>query len=410
MPAENYAQMIVNTSSTDVTTELLDEYAPKYLNFYSNAMVRFKQLDFQFTKAPVEVRVIGDSINQIKEVGKEISAIFRKNKGVSYVSTDWETPRQIIRYNINRTEANRLGFTQTDLSAYLATSQKGYPVTTIWEEDYPVDVVLTKQKNGIQNDFEFNDLYVSSLFTSSVIPFRQIATATPDWSEGTIVRRNGVRTLTVEADIKRDALAADIIAKERAQIDALKLPNGVKIEYGGENEQQGLYYSMFAKSIFLGIVSIFLIIMFQFKTAKSTLLIMITIPLSLFGAVFGLIVTGYPFGFTSFVGLMSLSGVVVRNGIILVDYANQLRRDSNVSVLEAAILAGKRRMRPIFLTSAAAAVGVIPMIIFKSLLWAPLASVLCFGLLFSMLLTLFVLPVLYWYFYRKEDIMEKYDG
>ncbi len=216
--------MIVNTSSTDVTTELLDEYAPKYLNFYSNAMVRFKQLDFQFTKAPVEVRVIGDSINQIKEVGKEISAIFRKNKGVSYVSTDWETPRQIIRYNINRTEANRLGFTQTDLSAYLATSQKGYPVTTIWEEDYPVDVVLTKQKNGIQNDFEFNDLYVSSLFTSSVIPFRQIATATPDWSEGTIVRRNGVRTLTVEADIKRDALAADIIAKERAQIDALKLP------------------------------------------------------------------------------------------------------------------------------------------------------------------------------------------
>lgn len=403
MPAKNYAQMIVNTDSPENTVKLLDENAARYRNYYPNAVIRLKQLDFQFTKAPVEVRISGDSIPLLKETGRKVTEILRKNKDVTWVTNNWDIERQSIQYDINRTEANRLGFSQSDLATYIAVGQKGFPITTIWEGDYPVNVVLTRQKTGQNNDFNFKDLYISSLFTPSVIPFRQIANAIPVWNEGTIVRRNGVRTLTVEADISRDALAALVLEEELDKINSLKLPDKVRIDFGGETEQQGIYYTMFIKSIALGILLVFLIILFQFKTPKATLLIMITIPLSIFGAVFGLIVTGYPFGFTSFVGLMSLTGIVVRNGIILVDYANKLRRESNISVLEAAISAGKRRMRPIFLTSAAAAVGVIPMIIFKSLLWAPLASVLCFGLLFSMLLTLFVLPVLYWYFYRSED-------
>ena len=403
MPAKNYAQMIVNTSSTDVTTILLDEYATKYLNYYPNAMVRFKQLDFQFSKAPVEIRISGDSIPQIKKVATEVAQILRKNKGVSWVASNWESERQTISYDINRTEANRLGFSQTDISAYLAVGQKGFPVTTLWEDEYPIDVVLTREKQSKNADFNFNDMYISSIFTPTVIPFRQIATAKPEWTEGTIVRRNGVRTLTLEADVRRDALAASVMKEEGDKIKSLPLPEGITIDFGGEIEQQGLYYMVFAKAIGLGIICIFLIILMQFKTAKATILIMITIPLSIFGAVLGLIITGYPFGFTSFIGLMSLCGVVVRNGIILVDYANKIREEQHLSVLDAAISAGKRRMRPIFLTSAAAAVGVIPMIIYKSLLWAPLATVLCFGLMFSMLLTLYVLPVIYYYFYRADD-------
>jgi multidrug efflux pump subunit AcrB len=403
MPAKNYAQMIVNTSSTDVTTILLDEYATKFLNYYPNAMVRFKQLDFQFSKAPVEIRISGDSIPQIKKVATEVAEILRKNKGVSWVASNWESERQTISYDINRTEANRLGFSQTDISAYLAVGQKGFPVTTLWEDEYPIDVVLTREKQSKNADFNFNDMYISSIFTPTVIPFRQIATAKPEWTEGTIVRRNGVRTLTLEVDVRRDALAASVMKEEGDKIKSLSLPEGITIDFGGEIEQQGLYYMVFAKAIGLGIICIFLIILMQFKTAKATILIMITIPLSIFGAVLGLIITGYPFGFTSFIGLMSLCGVVVRNGIILVDYANKIREEQNLSVLDAAISAGKRRMRPIFLTSAAAAVGVIPMIIYKSLLWAPLATVLCFGLMFSMLLTLYVLPVIYYYFYRADD-------
>jgi multidrug efflux pump subunit AcrB len=148
-------------------------------------------------------------------------------------------------------------------------------------------------------------------------------------------------------------------------------------------------------------------LLFQFKTVKTALLIMMTVPLCAFGATFGLLITGYPFGFTAFLGIISLTGIVVRNGIILVDYAEQLRREHNHSLEEAAMASAKRRMRPIFLTSAAAAVGVISMIVGGSPLWGPLGTVIAFGLIFSMILTLFVLPVLYMKFNKSSFLTVK---
>ena len=119
------------------------------------------------------------------------------------------------------------------------------------------------------------------------------------------------------------------------------------------------------------------------------------------GAALGLWIVGYPFGLTSFIGIMGLCGMVVRNGIILVDYIEELSEEQGLNMQEAALAAGKRRMRPIFLTSAAAAVGVIPMIMSKSLLWGPLGTVICFGLLVAMVLTLIIMPVLYAMIFAK---------
>ena len=126
-------------------------------------------------------------------------------------------------------------------------------------------------------------------------------------------------------------------------------------------------------------------------------------PLSILGAALGLLLMQYPFGFTSFLGILALCGIVVRNGIILIDFADELRLHHGKNVLQAAILSAQCRMRPIFLTSSAAAVGVTPMIISRSSLWGPLGTVIAFGLLVSMVLTLFVLPVLYWLFFRNEE-------
>ena len=132
-------------------------------------------------------------------------------------------------------------------------------------------------------------------------------------------------------------------------------------------------------------------------------------PLAIFGAAAGLLMMDYPFGFTSFIGLLALCGIVVRNGIILIDFADEMRLKEGMSVLQAAIHSAERRMRPIFLTSSAAAVGVVPMIISRSSLWGPLGTVICFGLLGSMVFTLFVLPVLYWLFFRSEEQEIKED-
>ena len=174
-----------------------------------------------------------------------------------------------------------------------------------------------------------------------------------------------------------------------------KLPEGVTVSYGGEAE--GSVEAMLPMVIALGtsIVMVAFVLLCQFKRFRKALLVMLTMPLSLFGAVVGLKVCGYPFGLTAFVGIIGLMGIVVRNGIILVSYADELRAEG-ISLRDAAVAAGKRRMRPIFLTSMAAAVGVVPMILSRSLLWGPLGAVTAFGLILSMVLTLFVLPVAYW--------------
>ena len=164
-------------------------------------------------------------------------------------------------------------------------------------------------------------------------------------------------------------------------------------------------------SLGVSLILIFLTLLFQFKNVGKSLIILATFPLSLLGAFSGLYLTGNPLGMTAFMGVVSLIGIVVRNGIILVDYADELIHEHGYKIKAAALAAAKRRMRPIFLTSAAAAVGVVPMIISKSPMWAPLGSVLAFGLIVSMILTLFVVPVLYYKFIKPvPDDLEVEDA
>ena len=144
----------------------------------------------------------------------------------------------------------------------------------------------------------------------------------------------------------------------------------------------------------ISLVAIFLVLLVQFRTLSDPLIVMSSIPLTLFGAMLGLVLTHYPFGFTAFTGLISLCGIVVRNAIILVDYIKEKQREGR-SLEQAATEAGERRLRPIFLTTMAAAVGVTPMILSGSSLWGPLASVIAVGLVSSMFFTLIVVPVLY---------------
>jgi multidrug efflux pump subunit AcrB len=404
-PAKHYGQLVVLTESNEATVQILDEYSKKYSDYYPHAYVKWKQLEMLPTKAPVEVRISGDSIKTIKQVANQVSDIMRRVKGVTWVRTDYEQPLQAVSVNIKQDEANRLGYSKTLVDYSLMVGTKGFPVSTIWEDDYPVNVVLKVDKKTKTNVDDIRNQYVTSPFIISSVPLRQIADVQPEWTEGEIVRRNGVRTITVRVDMERGIYAANIFNEARPIIDAIKLPEGVNIVYGGEYEfgnenMTPLYYALA-----VSIVLMFLVLLAQFRSIKTSLLIMATLPLSIFGAALGLKIIGYPVGITAFMGIISLMGIVARNGIILISYAEELRREHNHSIEEAVIAAAKRRMRPIFLTSAAAAVGVIPMIASGSSLWGPLGTVICFGLIFSMVLTLFVLPALY-YVVNKRSFLK----
>jgi outer membrane protein TolC/preprotein translocase subunit SecF len=237
--------------------------------------------------------------------------------------------------------------------------------------------------------------------TGARIPLREIADVAPEFRPSRIVRRDGARTLTVRSFAVPDVLPSVVLKAAAPKLAALKLPAGMRMEFGGEKEGSAEVQGAVNIALLASLIGVFLILLFQFRTVRHPLVIMTSIPLAVVGAALGLVITANPFTYTANLGLNALTGVVVRNAIILVDYANELRRNG-IDIETAALLAGRRRLRPIFLTTMAAALGVTPMILSRSPLWSPMASVIAVGLVVSMIFTLVLVPVLYVVVERRE--------
>jgi multidrug efflux pump subunit AcrB len=402
-PSKNYGQLVVLTASNDATNKILDEYSRKYRQRYPIADIRWKQLEFSPTVVPIEVRISGDSIPDIKGVADKVQAVLRPVPAVISVATDYRQPLRTIELDIRRDEAARMGYSSSLMNYSLMVGTKGFPVATIWEGNTPIDVKLKVDKKTKTDIADIENQYVTSPFFVSSVPLRQLADFKPGWSEGAIIRRNGVRTITVYADIERGLYASRVMNRIKPVIDGMPLPAGVYIEYGGEYQDSIEYIVPVYYAFLTSVVMIFLILMVHFRKIKTSLLIMATMPLTILGAAVGLLVTGYPASTTAFIGMVGLTAIVIRNGIIYVTYAEELRAEQGHSLEEAAVAAAKRRMRPIFLTASAAAVGVIPMIASGSAMWGPLGSVICFGLMFALPLSLLVLPVLYYYAHKTPQ-------
>jgi len=258
-----------------------------------------------------------------------------------------------------------------------------------------VPIVLRLDDAHRESYTALDSLMLRAPLSRSTMPLSEVARIAPAWSPAQICRRNGVRTLTVRANPAPDVLPSMVLAPIRDKLARMPLPPGYRLEIGGEYEGQQETFGNMVGALLASLSLIFLVMLFQFKSTRETFLVMLAIPLTFFGAMAGLVVTGNTLGFTAAVGLISLVGIVIRNSIILVDYADELRIREGLDAAQAAVNAGLRRIRPIFLTSMAAAVGVLPMIVSGSPLWAPLASVFSVGIVWSMVMTLLVIPTVY---------------
>jgi multidrug efflux pump subunit AcrB/outer membrane protein TolC len=402
LPAANYAQILVNTRKVKGTPQLVAELRQRLPDAAPEAKVFVKELQQgQILEAPVEVRIVGDDIATLETLGNRVEEIFRHTPGAMYIHSDWHEDAWQAGLNVREEVANRMGLTNAVIAQQLAAGFEGAPVTTFWEGDRDVNVVLRLDPANRQSFQNVADTYVMSPVTGAKVPLAAMATLTSEWEPGRIVRRNGVRTLTVRAFPSGHWLASEILGDARKQLDGLSLPPGYHLEYGGESQNQQETFGEMRNALTLSLLLIFLILLFQFRTLADPLIVMAAFPLALPGAALGLLITHNTFGFTAFIGIISVGGLVVRNSIILIDYIHERMRDG-VELEQAALEAGERRLRPIFLTSAAAAVGVIPMILSGSSLWSPLASVLAFGLLGSMVFTLVAIPVLFVVVHRKH--------
>jgi multidrug efflux pump subunit AcrB len=401
-PTTNYAQILINTT-TDKTAEELAEELSNKVEMAIPEGTTFVKLMQQGSplKAPVEVRIIGDDINHLKELSNQVSTILKNASGSKFVRSDFGEDYYGFGIKLKE-EANRLGFTTTSISQTVYTGFSGAAISTMYEGNNAVDIVLRLDENSRRNTDDLANTYMKSPVTGANVPLRQIADIIPEWQAGKIMHRNGVRTLTVQSELAEGVLPAELVKAIQPEINKLQLPSGYRIEYGGEDANKKETFSQLVTVLMVSLVLIFFILLFQFRNLKESAIVMLTIPLSLFGAILGLYVTGNNFSFTAFIGLISLSGIVVRNAIILVDHTNELMKHG-MDIRTAAIESGKRRLRPIFLTAMAAAIGVVPMIVSHSPMWAPLASVLAFGVVWSMLMALLSVPVLYIGWIKPKD-------
>jgi len=400
-PAANYAQILVNTKKLKGTPQLVAALRQRLPDVAPEAKVFVKELQQgQVMEAPVEVRIVGNDISTLETLGNQVQNVLEHTPGATYVHTDWHEDALQMGVNVHEEVASRLGLTNAAISQQLAVGFEGAPVTTYWEGDRGVDVVLRLDPAERQSFQNVADTYVTSPVTGAKVPISAVASLSPDWQPGRIVRRNGVRTLSVRAFPSGKRLASEILGDARKQIDAMPLPPGYRIEYGGESENAQEVSSELRNALLISLVLIFLILLFQFRSLADPLIVMVAFPLALPGAALGLLITHNTFGFTAFIGVISVGGLAVRNSIILIDYIYE-RIKNGAGLEQASLEAGERRLRPIFLTSAAAAVGVIPMIISGSSLWSPLASVIAFGLLGSMFFTLIAIPVLFVVVHRR---------
>lgn len=399
-PARNYAQLVVNTRDAEETPGLVFRLRRELKRVAPEALALVRELE-QGTvmKAPVEVRIVSPEdgeadLARLRETGEKVEALLRRTPGAEYVLDDFHEDAPEVALRVDEEVANRLGFSNAALALQMAGGFSGLPVTTFWEGNRDIPVVLRLEEQYRQRFEDVEDAYVVSTLTGARVPLRSVAQVEPVWRPARILRRNGLRTLTVMAIPGERHLPSEVLRQVQGEIGRLPLPAGYRIEYGGEIEGQKETFGEMHVVLALSILLIFLILLFQFRSPVDTLVVMMSIPLALPGAVFGLILTGNPFSFTAFMGVISLSGVVVRNAIILVDYIHE-RQKAGAPLEVAALEAGERRLRPIFLTTAAAAVGVLPMILSGSSLWSPLASAIAVGLICSMFFTLVVVPVLY---------------
>ena len=394
-PDPAYGQFIVNSKSVEATSRLVGELRPELAKLVPEALVIVKELQQgELMEAPVEVRISGDDISELKRLGSQVEAILSSVPFSTYIHQDFYNDSSLLDVNINNELANRLGITNSSVSRLLQGAFDGGPVSTFWEGDRPVTIMLRLDQESRSSFSDIRNSYLTSQLTDARVPLRSIATLQPEWQTSRIVRRNGMRTITVRGFVKQGWYGSDLLKEARPRIEALRLPLGYRLEYGGEKMNSDETLPDMLVALGISLLAIFLVLLIQFRTIAEPLVIMSSIPLALPGAALGLVITHNPFGFTAFLGMISLTGIVVRNAIILVDYIQEKLAEGQ-TLEQAATDAGARRLRPIFLTSMAAAVGVTPMILSGSSLWSPLASVIAVGLICSMFFTLLVVPVLY---------------
>ena len=390
----NYAQFIVNTKSNEATIDVLNRYTDTYESWFPDAIIRFKQLSYSIAANQIEFRFKGEDQALLQQVCDTVMQIARKVPGLRNVHSSLGVPLVSAEVVTDPVKSQRLGINSLLLESTLAMRYSaGIPIATLWKGDYGIPVVL---KTFGANSSTPQEILNEPITANGIgtVPLSQIATLKPGLHKAEIWHYGGMPTVSMIADVQRNINVIDRTVALSDSIAKIELPHGVELEKGGDWENTMTTLPQIVLGLIIAIVIIFFILLLHYADVPTAILLLFSLLLCIPGAAIGLRIQDVAISLTCVLGLISLMGILVRNAIVLLDYAEELRNQGQTAK-DAIFNASKRRMRPIFLTSAAATMGVLPMVVGQSALWKPMGVVIFWGTPITMIFILTVIPVAY---------------
>jgi multidrug efflux pump subunit AcrB len=353
---------------------------------------------------PIEVRVSGRDIDAIFVLVDQVKRRLTEVAGPRNISDDWGARSKKLLVRINEARAQRAGVTHQDVAVSLQTVLSGITTTEYREGDKIIPVTLRSVEADRLDLQKLDSLNVFSQASGRSVPLSQVADLEIAWQPADVRRRDRMRTVTVAADLAPGftALAVNQELVPLLEQDSADWPLGYSFEIGGEDEaSQEANASIMAQLPIAGLIIVVLLVG-QFNSIRRTAIVLITIPLGLIGVAVGLVVMRSYLGFMTFLGVVSLAGIVINNAIILLDRIEIEIQKNGLSPQRAIVESAQRRLRPIVLTTLTTLGGLVPLYLGGGIMYQPMAVAIMFGLLFATALTLVVVPVLYSLFFRVD--------
>lgn len=352
---------------------------------------------------PVQFRVNGADIAQVRAVAHQIEQVMRENSNLSNVQLGWEEPSKVIKVHIDQSKARLLGVSSVDVANMLNGAMSELYVTEFRDGNERIDLVARGPASERAQLSRLPNLMINTQ-TGMSVPLSQVATISSEFEEGVIWRRNRVPSLTVRAHLRGNMQAPVVSGQVEEKIASIRasLPYGITVVTGGAVEESAKGGASVAKGIPLFLVVVISLLMIQLKSFSKMLLVILTAPLGLIGVTFALLVFNMPFGFVAMLGTIALSGMIMRNSVILVDQIDQ-DKAAGLSDWQAVVESTIRRFRPIVLTALTAILAMIPLT--RSVFFGPMAVAIMGGLTVATALTVLFLPALYafWYGIKVEN-------
>jgi multidrug efflux pump subunit AcrB len=393
----DYAQIFVQLDPKTTSVEKLDliEKIRHIFIGYPGARIEVKNFEQgAYIIAPVEVRIEGENLDTLRQIAQRVENLLIKTQGTMYVKNPLTNLKSDIKLEIDKEKANSLGIPTVNIDRLVHLAVSGFKLGNFSDDnsnDY--DILLTSPKNERATLDIFDNLFVNN-YQGFAIPLTQLATLKLESSPLIINHYDKIRTVSVSSFVSKGYLANNVINDVITQMDNFKLPQGYSFRMGGEFETRQDTFAGFGTILIITLFLFIAILVLEFKTFKSTLIVLTVIPIGIVGALIALWITGNSLSFVAFIGLIALAGIEIKNSILLVDFTNQLRKDGKP--LEEAIQeAGEIRFLPIILTSLTAIGGLMPIAISVNPMLSPLAIVIIGGLISSTLLSRIITPVIY---------------